>query len=41
MIQIAAILKNDLGVKQSYEHAPKRVALGEVDRDKRLGVTVS
>jgi hypothetical protein len=27
--QIAVILKNDLGVKESYEHAPKRVTPGE------------
>ena len=26
---IAEILKNDLGVKESYQHAPKRVTPGE------------
>jgi hypothetical protein len=29
MDQIAAILKNDLGVQESYEHAPKRVTPGD------------
>jgi hypothetical protein len=27
--RITDILKNDLGVKESYEHAPKRVAPGD------------
>jgi hypothetical protein len=26
---IAVILKNDLGVKESYEHAPKQMTPGE------------
>jgi hypothetical protein len=27
--KVAEILKNDLGVKESYEHAPKRATPGE------------
>jgi len=29
MAEIGAILTSDLGVKESYEHAPKRVTPGE------------
>ena len=29
MAEVAAISANDLGVKENYEHAPKRVTPGE------------
>ena len=38
--QIAKILKNNLGVKESYQHASKRVTPGESIRNERRDVEV-